>query len=258
MPTDLERFTSRLIAVLRSKDPAGVHTPVAIGDLRQVVMPYRQNRAALGLTSAEDYDLLVLRLIAEEEGLVRTFPAEAADRARDEVASANPDLELAEALAEVTIQIGAATVARLEELPPEPERAGAGRPEPSPETIPVETPAPRPVVDEEPLVLAPVAPAESPLPADLPVFDAIEVPDLPPAPEEPPLVSAASIRDRVEVPACPSCSRPLPTHRAVTYCPYCGWQVAARRCRRCGEVVEADWRHCIACGLAADGPPALA
>ena len=119
--TDLVRFVKRLVEVLEAKDPTGVHRPLTVAELRGSVFPYRTQRSPLGLTSAEDYDLLVLRLVAEEGEFVRTNPSEAAVRAREEAASINPNLDLVEDLGDATIQIGAAALVRIlaavDELP---------------------------------------------------------------------------------------------------------------------------------------------
>jgi hypothetical protein len=72
--------------------------------------------------SAEDYETLLLRLVAEEGGYSRTFPPEAAERCRAEVGTAIPDLTLLDELAEVTIAIEPAAVSRImaieDEAPP--------------------------------------------------------------------------------------------------------------------------------------------
>jgi hypothetical protein len=72
--------------------------------------------------SAEDYETLLLRLAAEEEGYARTFPPEAAERCRAEVATAIPDPALLDELAEVTIAIEPEAVSKFmaieDEAPP--------------------------------------------------------------------------------------------------------------------------------------------
>lgn len=111
--TPLERFVKRLVEVLESRDPGGVHRPLSVADLRGSILPYRQHRAAIGLTNSEDYEILVLRLVAEEGGFVRTYPPESAERARAEVAHPNPDVDLVESMDDTTVQIGAAGLARI-------------------------------------------------------------------------------------------------------------------------------------------------
>ncbi|MEZ4587219.1 MAG: zinc ribbon domain-containing protein [Gemmatimonadales bacterium] len=114
--TPLARLVSRLVHTVRERDPSGLHRPIAIGELRRAVLPYRTARNVLGLESIEDYELLILRLVAEEDGWARTFPPEAAERCRDELLGANPDLEIVEDLDEVTVQLGAGAVAKVADL----------------------------------------------------------------------------------------------------------------------------------------------
>ncbi len=203
MMTDLERFVKRLVERLEARDPTGLYRPVNVGDLRASIMPYRLNRSALELSSHEEYELLVLRLVAEESGFARTNPAESAARCREEVNSPNPDLDIVEDLSDTTIQFGAATLSAL----------GTRHAALAPEPPPPEPPPPPPIA-------------------------------------EPPTPSAER---RVPSAECITCHRPLPTHREVTFCPYCGIRLRRLRCGRCGEDIEADWSHCISCGATAGG-----
>lgn len=240
--TDLERLVARLIEVLRNRDATSLHRPLTIAELRSTVLPYRLHRSAIGLSSAEDYDLLVLRLVAEEDGWVRTFPPEAATNARTEVASPNPDLELVEALGDATVQIGAATVARFDESPIEPPPASPWAAA-SPAASPVEPPAPPPAPTRpsRPAPTPPVSSAPPPPPpvpvAEIPMFESVVVESAAP-PAEPEAT-------------CEACHQGLPAHRPVLFCPYCGRQVGVLRCPRCSEEIEPGWRHCVTCGLAA-------
>src|SRR5688500_2891738 len=111
----LEQFVRQMVLALAARDPGGVHRPVLVSELRGELLPYRRNRKALGLTNSEDYELQVLRLVAEEGGWVRTFPPDAAERAKREIAEPNPDLNLTETLGDATVQIGASALARLKE-----------------------------------------------------------------------------------------------------------------------------------------------
>ena len=228
--TELERLVRRLVSVLESRDPDGLHRPIAVAELRESVVPYRVHRAALGISSAEDYELLVLRLVAEEGEFVRTNPPAAAARAREEVASTNPNLDLVDQLADATIQIGGAGLAKIAMLaedvvvvPPDPPAA----PEPPPPPPP---PPPQPPPPPPPLPPAP----------EVPEFEALE-----PVPDAPAAVAPGTA-------TCRHCAAVLPTGRIVTFCPYCGVRLGARACAGCGAELEAEWRHCISCGKAAD------
>ena len=193
--TDLERFARRLVERLEARDPTGLHRPINIAELRATILPYRLNRSALGLSSQEDYELLILRLVAEEGGFVRTNPPESATRCREEVSSPNPDLEIVEDLNDTTIQLDSRHSALgTRHSPPEPE------------------------------------------------------PPPPPPSAEPPVPSAERRAPSAE---CLACHRALPTHREVTFCPYCGTRVGQLRCVRCAAEIEAGWSHCVSCGAVA-------
>ena len=201
MMTDLERFVKRLVERLEARDPTSLYRPVNVGDLRASIMPYRLNRSALELSSHEEYELLVLRLVAEEGGFARTNPAESAARCREEVNSSNPDLDIVEDLNDTTIQFGAAMLSAL---------------------------------GTRHVALAPEPP--------------------PPEPEPPPPPPRAERRvPSAESVECATCHRPLPTHREVTFCPYCGTRLGRLQCGRCGDDIEPDWSHCIRCGATTGG-----
>ncbi|MBW8772298.1 MAG: hypothetical protein JF590_03245, partial [Gemmatimonadetes bacterium] len=89
--TDLHRLFRRLVDGLIAIDPARLHRPLTVAELVRSIVPYRTSRAALGLDSSEDYDLLILRLLSGEGGFVEVRPAEVAARAAAELAGTNPD-----------------------------------------------------------------------------------------------------------------------------------------------------------------------
>lgn len=164
--TDLERFVKRLLETLKARHPAGAQRPFTVAELRGAVLPYRMHRSALGLSSSEDYELLVFRLMAEEGGFARTTPPDAADRAREELASPVPDLDLVELWGDATLQLthdvasrlAAIESAELAEVSPPTELVAAVAP-PLREADPVETmiddaeQAPGLANDEEPVAV---------------------------------------------------------------------------------------------------------
>ena len=261
--TDLIRFVKRLVEVLEERDPAGVHRPLSVADLRGVVFPYRTQRAALGLSSAEDYDLLVLRLVSEEEDFVRTYPAESAARARAEAQHLNPNLELAEELADTTIQIGATALARILADGRMGGWADRGKEEPVLTKLEFLDVAEVPSAAPSAVVVAPVEWAAA-LPVE-PVADIVVPPPPPPAAPKPELVFEPlaetidiAVEPGPEVPedgssathptACRACHATLPDRRSVAFCPFCGERQEPTRCGRCGTELEAGWRHCVECG----------
>jgi predicted RNA-binding Zn-ribbon protein involved in translation (DUF1610 family) len=128
--TDLERFFRRLVGNLASTDPARLHRPIPLDDVRQTIVPYRANRRALGLESSEDYELVLLRLCAGEGGFVRTEPEEVRARFADELRGANPDLEVLGAAENVLLTLRSDQLARA--LGPEPTAAAYAPPAPPP------------------------------------------------------------------------------------------------------------------------------
>jgi len=62
---ELTRFARVLMERLAAR-PEGVARPISVAEVRKTVLPYRAQRKALGLDSVEDYDIVLLRLVAEE------------------------------------------------------------------------------------------------------------------------------------------------------------------------------------------------
>ncbi|MGH7630971.1 MAG: zinc ribbon domain-containing protein [Gemmatimonadales bacterium] len=110
--TDLERLFQQLVAALATADPARLNRPVALGDIRDSILPYRMHRRALGLDTIEDYDLLLLRLAAGDGGFARTSPEEVRARFASEVAGTNPDLGLLRRHADAWLTLEGLRVAR--------------------------------------------------------------------------------------------------------------------------------------------------
>lgn len=264
--SDLKRFVRQLADTLRTRDPSGVHRPVAVGDLRRRILPYRLYRNALGLLSNDDYDLLVLRLCAEQEEWVRTFPPEAAERCRAEVAMPYPDLDLLDTIEDATIQIGAAALARVQASPDSPDDVPGERgtaalddvaalAERGPLSSTVEERPPAPTATEAGEPPARTAPpdavaASAGSPGDAAPSSAV-LPHVARSPVSSPGPAALVETQRAD--RCRYCAASLPVGRTVVYCPYCGHQLRAVRCTRCGTELEIGWRHCITCGHASPG-----
>lgn len=47
---------------------------------------------------------------------------------------------------------------------------------------------------------------------------------------------------------CRFCGGTLPEGRAVTYCPHCGQNLAAKHCEGCGAELDPVWKFCVNCG----------
>jgi hypothetical protein len=211
--TDLERLFTLIVKNLAAGDHTRVYRPVALGDIRESIAPYRSNRRALQLESSEDYELVVMRLCAGEGGFARAEPEEARIRFAEEVQSPNPDLTLSQLHKDVLLTFDPRPLARA--LDPNPDRVFA-----PPHTAFNPTAAYQP-------------PNSTP---DRQPEDVITAPSNPPTPP--------SI-----VPRCPGCGGTLPRARVVSFCPHCGESQTRPGCPECQGTLEPGWRYCVECGL---------
>jgi len=90
--TDLERFFERLVRSLAAIDQQKVRQPIPVVDIKNVILPYRTNRRALGLEASEEYEELLVRLVSMEGGLVTTTPQDVAEWCARQMSSLTPDL----------------------------------------------------------------------------------------------------------------------------------------------------------------------
>lgn len=128
---ELTRFARRLVERLGALPGGGAPGAVSVQAIRTEILPYRIERRNLGLSSVEDYETVLLRLVAEERGFVQTAPPDAAQRCRDVLSHPNPDLRVLDAIAEATIQftsLAAAPILSAEQEPVEPAARPAAQP----------------------------------------------------------------------------------------------------------------------------------
>jgi hypothetical protein len=102
---DLERFVRQIVRNLAATDPARLHRPLPLTELRETIVPYRANRRALQLESSEDYELVLMRLCAGEGGFARTEPAEVRAEFEIEVGNSNPDLGIVHRYANAVVSL---------------------------------------------------------------------------------------------------------------------------------------------------------
>jgi Double zinc ribbon len=233
--TDLERLFRRLVDNLIAIDPARLHRPIALGDLLGSVIPYRTTRRALGVDSAEDYDMLVLRLCSGEGGFVRLLSDDVTLVFRDQLAMPNPDLGVLGEHQQAELVLCGEPLAHA--LGPGPEEAYA--------------PA-----EEE--YLEPAPPSPPPPPIVMPLETGRRMPfsaePVPPIVPPPPRMTADPEPHRKPVlrldssPRCSYCGGDLPAGRTVNFCPHCGQNQSFTRCPECQAELELGWRHCINCG----------
>jgi hypothetical protein len=186
--TDLERFFERLVRNLVATNPERVTQRIGLLELRNDILPYRSNRRALGIESSDEYEELCVRLVGEEDGLVKTDPPEVAEWCQRQMSSLTPDLSGIPGQGSTSILLSPEAIARIlgEDTAAGIAKAGAGE---------------------------------------------IRKEDLPLPPEK-----------------CVHCQAPLPSNRAINFCPVCGRNVTAIPCDNCGADMEPGWRFCVNCG----------
>jgi len=225
--TDLHRLFRRLVDGLIAIDPARLHRPLTVAELVRSIVPYRTSRAALGLDSSEDYDLLILRLLSGEGGYVEVRPAEVAARAAAELAGTNPDPALLREFGGTEVTLATARLAQA--LGPGPEAAWA-----PPEEVESEATLEGDIdTDEDPGVMET---GRVPWTVDAVIAGRGGVIPL----------NTGAVPD--EGTRCGYCGGLLPAGRQVNFCPHCGQSQTFIRCSECGNEVEFGWKHCVACG----------
>jgi hypothetical protein len=118
---ELDRMFRRLVQNVRAGYPDLLTRSFEISALYQTLIPYRLNRAELGIDSAEEYEITLMRLLAGTRGLLAGDPdMQAALQA--ELESPNPDLSVFRVWATSAISINAAAVRSLDSQSPVPVR----------------------------------------------------------------------------------------------------------------------------------------
>ncbi len=223
--TELERFAALLLNQWQSGGGQD-GGPIMVGNLLDNILPYRVARRYLPLEVSEDYELLVLKLVAGEGGLVITSPAEAGEMARSTLAESLPDLDVLQLLRSATVMLTEDSLYRLEGVRPLPSGVAGGGPS--------EVPSSDEAADNEGVF--PIRPA-----AAMPVSG--------PRDETPP-PHLEQVEFTPPGETCWSCGIGLPRGRRVSFCVQCGADQRVPTCSNCGTEVERSWRFCADCGTA--------
>jgi hypothetical protein len=273
---ELTRFARRLVEQLTASKE-GVNRAVPIGQIREKILPYRTHRRALMLESVEDYETVLLRLVAGERGFVRTLPPAAAKRCQDELAGANPDLSLLDELADSTIQITSLAAAQIVG---DDDGGGVSLSEAAVLSAAVLSAAKEkgPVSAEAPAPSSAARPQGDKVQyrrtaeiASVPPVTLNEAAVLSAAKEKGPIspqasAPSAAARPQVDTPAaarpqgdttqpeCRHCHHVMPAGRTVVFCPWCGGRLIPFTCARCQTELDSEWRHCITCGAPVKDP----
>lgn len=271
----VDRLYVRLAAALRQSRPNPFGAPVTVAEIYQELVPYRLVRTDAGFDMNADYEHALLRLLAGEGEGVRLEPTAARDAIRQELRSTNPNVgmyreyagcdvwvsepaftpapgsifALADEDAHARHDAGSAPDRGPDTRAPDRTQQSAGAPGAGPASA-TDRPAGAAAgaadawldddaADEQNGGSARRAPAESgPAAADAAAA---------PAESQPAAAGAAAERSGA-VENCSFCDSPLPTHRPVRFCPWCGADQTTRPCASCGEPLEGDWLFCVACG----------
>ena len=240
---EMDRMFRRLVHNVRAGFPDLLTRSFEVSALYQTLIPYRLNRGELGIDSAEEYELALMRLLAGARGMLNGDPdMQAALQA--ELESPNPDLSSFRAWATASVSINATAVRALES-----QSAVAIRPtmtSPAASTRQAEM-AGRATLEVAASVAA--APMASPAPAPASPRASATVAMAPkPRPVAPAPVASIASPHHAHGPGCRYCGGELPDGREAHFCPHCGQNLSIKQCPACCTELEVEWVYCITCG----------
>jgi hypothetical protein len=229
---ELDRMFRRLVHNVRAGHPELLSRPFEVSAIHQHIIPYRLNRAELGIDSAEEYEVTLMRLLSGARGLLEGDP-EMQAALQAELESPNPDLSIFRAWGTATVSIPAASVRALDTQSPPAVRISqpmatrqaemAGR-----ATVEVTASSPSPAAVASP----PSAP--------------VVVPRAPAPPASKSAASPAPVHPAAH--GCRYCGGELPDSRDAHFCPHCGQNLSVKQCPACSTELEIEWQFCITCG----------
>jgi hypothetical protein len=206
---DLDRLFQRLVHNIRNGHVEYLSVPFTVQELYDTLIPYRHYRRDLGIDTNQDYEAAVSRLLSGEKGYVRADPA-MQEKLKKELASPHADTGLFRDYADARISLVPDAVQRLGVSIPAQNAGGYS-------VGPPRTPAGNGSSER--------AATESTTSFAIPGLATMEVAE-----------------------GCRFCGGTLPTDRAVTYCPHCGQNLAAKHCAGCGAELDPTWKFCVNCG----------
>lgn len=208
------RFHRVLAESIAVRTPAYLRKSFTVAEIYQSLAPFRSHHDRLGITLNREYDELLLRLLAGEGGylVLESEPAREAIRRELERRHRNTGIYREFAAAKVRL---------------------------NPARIPVDLPDAKPAAAR--------ATGEDGK-RTRPAADAARSPTRR-------VASTGKVRSRAGPKAapdtCPACSRALPDHDRLRFCPHCGENTREAPCPQCGEILQREWRFCIVCGARA-------
>jgi hypothetical protein len=236
MSTTVTLLHRCLVEAIHRSRPEMLDRPIVVAEIYQSLVPYRSAREALGVEANADYELALLRLLAGEGDLVQLEPTAARDELRRELRSSNPNLGLFRKFAACDVRVnmtGMHLTSRHD--------TGAAVAGEDVTQRAVSDPAGAPASPSRPAEPVRQDPARAP---ERDVASSSTNSGADPVDRSAGAAAAAAT-------SCPFCAIVLPTGRTVRFCYACGEDQSRHPCGECGEVVESEWRFCVACGAAA-------
>jgi hypothetical protein len=124
----LDRMFQVLVRTLRAKNPALLTAPFTVGELHSQILPYRHFRRDLGLETNQEYELVLMELLAGARGFL-----DVDERLRDELgkelASPSPEPARVREFADAHVSINAHAQARVADLRPSASAAASTPPD---------------------------------------------------------------------------------------------------------------------------------
>jgi hypothetical protein len=222
---DVERMYRHLVHIIRTKFTPMLTQPFEVGELFQTILPYRLHRKELGLQTNQDYELVLLELLAGPRGYLVVD-----DKMRDtlaaQLAATAPDPSVIREFASAHVALAPEW---LHLLDAQSRASGAqgtvGAPTPAHSAGPHRTGSGAFAIGGgTPSGSAGVAPESGP-----------------------PRRAARPIPIAVGE-HCTFCNGELPAGRQISFCPHCGQDLTVVHCPACGSELERGWKYCVTCG----------
>lgn len=221
---DVERMYRHLVHTIRTKFTPMLTQPFEVGELFQTILPYRLHRRELGLQSNQDYEMVLLELLAGPRGYLVVD-----DKMRDTLAAqlsaTTPDPSVIRGFASAHVALAPEW---LHLLDAQARTSGAqgtvGTPTPERTSVPHRT-------GSGEFVIGGNTPSASP---------GVSPEANPRRPVRPIAIATGE--------QCTFCNGELPAGRQISFCPHCGQDLTIVHCPACGSELERGWKYCVTCG----------
>ncbi len=217
--------------VLSAQAVGVLDRPLELGEILDRLAPYSAARRDGKIETHDDYQHLVMRLVAGERDLVFADDL-MQDDLRAELASPNPDLAVLRTYLNAKVRLSTGAIQQvlagdtaIDLTPPTPMKPGPAVRASKP--VSAVTAAAR-----EPGAEAPSGPIAEPMTM----------------PRDNSALFEALGGNGTGSGGCPYCAQPLPEGRTVKFCPCCGQNLLVKRCPGCSAEIEQGWKFCVTCG----------